>query len=133
MGKETVQHKWEEKRCLADSCPLAEVVLVSQLNSWGIKREITSTTSLHQDCINDLRWEASGHREPKSFEECKRKVRSTYELRKLNEEFIATALLFFSLFPCCTSTPFSLLLSQLEMEAKQGLQHSRNLSCCCQQ
>ena len=133
MGKETVQRKWEGKSCLAGSSPVGEVVLVSQLSSPGIKREITSATSLRQDCINDLRWEPSGHREPRSVKGCKRKAGSAYELHRLNEGFIATGSLFLSQFPCSPSTLFSSLLGHLEMEAKQGLQRSRNLCCCCQQ
>lgn len=133
MGKETAGHKQEGKGCLAGWSPVGEVLLVSQLNAPEIKREMTLATLLHQDCVNDLRWEASGRREPRSVGECKGKAGSAYEIHRLNERFIATASLFFSLFPCCPSILFSSLLGHLEVEAKQGLQRSRNPYCCCQQ
>lgn len=127
------RHKREGKSYLAGSSPVGEVALVSQLSSPGIKREITSATSFHQDCINELRWEASGHREPRSVEGCKRKAGSAYELHRLNEGFIATALLFLSQFPCSPSTLFFSPLGHPEMEAKHSSQRSRSPYCCCQQ
>lgn len=38
------------------------------------KKQITLTTLLGQGCINSLRWEASGHGEPRSAKRCKRKT-----------------------------------------------------------
>jgi len=111
---------------------VGHVVLVFQLISAGVKREITSATLLGQDCTNDLRWEASGHREPRYVKGCKRKVRITQELHRLKEGFTATASLLLSQLPFSPSSLISSLLGHLEMEVKQGLQRSRNSYCCCQ-
>lgn len=83
MEKETLWYKWEGKSSLAGSSSLGEVVLVFQLSSPGIKREITSDTQFIKIVFNNLRWEPSGHRESRPAEGCG----STYELHRWNKGF----------------------------------------------